>query len=205
MMKAEISIRREQVVEAALRRFSHFGIAKTTLTEIADDLSMSKQVLAYYFPDKQSLIGAVVEKLTQEYGAVLKEEIEKSATVRDALQKLTTVKGEFFEKYYMLVIQAEHLEFFRHKSYNSWKLFLAEKEQQLLVRLFEKGVEKGELKPLDTNKTAALLLETLFAFSRCVKEQGALPDKDTFRDVLARQQDVIRLFYQGLKAESWKN
>jgi len=204
-MKAEGTVKQEQIVETALRRFSHFGIAKTTLTEVADDLSLSKQVLAYYFPDKQSLVDAVVEKLTLEYGTALKKEIEDSVTVKDALLKLTTVKGEFFERYYMLVIQAEHLEFFRQKSYQSWKIFLAEKEQHLLVQLFEKGVEKGELKPLDTRKTAALLLETLFAFSRCVKEQGALPDKETFREVLARQQDVIRLFYQGLKAATWRN
>jgi len=204
-MKMEVNVKQEQIVEAALRRFSHFGIAKTTLTEVADDLTVTKQVLSYYFPDKQSLVNAVVEKLTMEYGALLKAEMEKSSSVEEALLKLTEVKGIFFKKYFMLVTQAEHLEFMKHRSINSWKKFLADKESGLVSKLIESGVKKGELKPLDVQKTAELLLDTLYAFSRCVKDKGALPDEAAFKEVLAKQQDVIKLFYQGLKSEKWAN
>ncbi|RYZ29660.1 MAG: TetR/AcrR family transcriptional regulator, partial [Chitinophagaceae bacterium] len=197
--------KQDQIVEAALRRFSHFGIAKTTLTEVADDLTVTKQVLSYYFPDKQSLVNAVIEKLTIEYGNLLKAEMEKSGSVEEALLKLTEVKGIFFKKYFMLVTQAEQLELMRHRSISSWKKFLADKESGLVSKLFESGVKKGELKPLDVEKTAELLLDTLYAFSRCVKDRGALPDEAAFQEVLAKQQDVIKLFYQGLKAEKWVN
>ena len=66
-MKVESHVKQEQIVEAAIRRFSHFGIAKTTLTEIADDLTITKQVLSYYFPDKQRLVEAVSVKLAMDY------------------------------------------------------------------------------------------------------------------------------------------
>jgi len=201
----EVNVKQEQIVEAALRRFSHFGIAKTTLTEVADDLTVTKQVLSYYFPDKQSLVNAVVEKLTIEYGTLLKAEMEKSGSVEEALLKLTEVKSIFFKKYFMLVAQAEHLELMRHRSISNWKKFLADKESGLVSKLFESGVKKGELKPLDVQKTAELLLDTLYAFSRCVKDKGALPDETAFTEVLAKQQGVIKLFYQGLKAEKWVN
>jgi TetR/AcrR family transcriptional regulator len=204
-MKLESNVKQDQIVEAAIRRFSHFGIAKTTLTEVADDLAVTKQVLSYYFPDKQSLVNAVIEKLTIEYCNQLKSEMEKSVSLEEALLKLTEVKGIFFEKYFMLIIQAEHLEFVKHRSFNSWKKFLAGKESGLLSKLFENGVRKGELKPLDVEKTAELLLDTLYAFSRCVKDKGALPDKDAFDEILVKQQEVIKLFYQGLKAETWAN
>ena len=204
-MKVEVNIKQDQIVEAAIRRFSHFGIAKTTLTEVADDLAVTKQVLSYYFPDKQGLVNAVIEKLTIEYGDKLKAEMKKSETVEEALLKLTEVKGIFFEKYFMLIVQAEHLEFVKHKSLNSWKKFLADKESGLVSKLFENGVKKGELKPLDEVKTAELLLDTLYAFSRCVKDRGTLPDKDAFQEVLLKQHEVIKLFYQGLKKETWLN
>jgi TetR/AcrR family transcriptional regulator len=204
-MKVESNIKQEEIVEAALRRFSHFGIAKTTLTEVADDLALSKQALSYYFHDKQTLVNAVIEKLTNDYGNLLKVEMQNSGSVKEALLKLTQVKGAFFEKYFMLVAQAEHLEFVKHKSFNSWKKFLTEKETGLVSRLFDEGVKRGELMPLDTQKTTELLLETLYAFSRCVKDKGALPDKAVFKEMLAKQQDVIKLFYQGLKAETWTN
>ncbi|HEY0039659.1 MAG TPA: TetR/AcrR family transcriptional regulator [Flavisolibacter sp.] len=204
-MKVESNVKQDQIVEAALRRFSHFGIGKTTLTEVADDLAVTKQVLSYYFPDKQSLVNAVIEKLTVEYGNSLKAEMENSGSVGEALLKLTEVKGLFFEKYFMLITQAEHLEFVKHRSYNSWKKFLADKESGFLAKLFENGVRTGELKPLDAQKTAELLLETLYAFSRCVRDKGALPDAEAFREVVQKQQEVIRLFYQGLKRETWVN
>ena len=95
-MKVESNVKQEQIVEAAIRRFSHFGIVKTTLTEVADDLSISKQVLSYYFPDKQSLVNAAIEKLTIDYSNHLKAEMERFMTVEEALLKLTEVKGIFF-------------------------------------------------------------------------------------------------------------
>src|SRR5688572_27400921 len=164
-MKVESNVKQEQILEAAIRRFSHFGIAKTTLTEVADDLTLTKQVLSYYFPDKQSLVTAAIEKLTIEYGNKLKAEMAKSSSVEKALLKLTEVKGIFFERYFMLVTQAEHLEFVKHNSFNSWRKFLTDKESALLSKLFENGMKTGELKPLDVKKTAELLLDTLYAFS----------------------------------------
>lgn len=204
-MKVESNVKQEQIVEAALRRFSHFGIAKTTLTEVADDLSLSKQVLSYYFHDKQSLVNAVIDKLKADYIQQLKAEMEASRTVKEGLLKLTEVKGDFFEKYFMLVIGIDHLELARNEAAMAWRQRFARKELALVINLFEKGMETGELRPLDAQKTGDLLLETLYAFSRCIKNKGALPEADAFRDVLTKQREVIKLFYQGLKAEKWVN
>ena len=202
-MKIESSVKHDQIVEAALKRFSHFGIAKTTLTEVADDMLISKQVLSYYFPDKQSLIQAVTEKLTYEFLTHLETEIVTSHTVEEALLKHTQVKAFFFKKYFLLITQADNMVFAVQGSFDSWRTFLKEKESELLAKLFERGVETGELKPLDTQKTADLFLDTLYAFSRCVKEKGDLPDAEAFQQVLHLQQEVIQIFYQGLKAGAW--
>ena len=191
-----------QIVEAALRRFAHFGISKTTLTEVAEDMAITKQALSYYYQDKQSLVNATVEKLTREYGEQLKSEMEASATVKEALLKLTEVKSVFFEKYYMLLTQAEHMEIVKHKAFHNWKEYLVGKESGLVTQLFEKGVRSGELRPIDTQKTAELLLETLRAISSCVREKGALPVEKDFREALFRQQELIRIFYQGIMAET---
>jgi AcrR family transcriptional regulator len=39
------------IIEAARKRFSHYGLTKTTMNEIAADIGMSKASLYYYFPD----------------------------------------------------------------------------------------------------------------------------------------------------------
>ena len=109
-MKTDGMLRQEHILEVAIKRFSHFGIQKTTLTEVADDLSMTKQALHYYFPDKQSLIAAVEEKITSDYIEGISEEINGALTTEEALLKLVNVRKRFFEKYFMLAEQVRKAE-----------------------------------------------------------------------------------------------
>lgn len=57
--------KRDSIIEAAQKRFLHFGVDKTTMHEIAEDLSISKASLYYYFPDKLNLYGAVLQKIIE--------------------------------------------------------------------------------------------------------------------------------------------
>lgn len=189
----------DQIVEAATRRFTHFGIAKTTLTEVADDLGLTKQALYYHFHDKQSLIRAVIEKLTGEYLQALQLEMESAATVASGLLMLTEVKAQFFQKHFRLILQQEHSDL--TSADDSWRKELEEKEIRLIASLLEKGRQSGEISAIDVKTHSRLLLDTLFAFSRCVKEKGQLPTTSDFREIFERQKEVILLFYKGLK---WK-
>ena len=65
--KDEMSVKHEHIVEAAIKRFSHFGIHKTTLAEIADDTGISKPSLFYYFNYKRILLEAVGRKIINEF------------------------------------------------------------------------------------------------------------------------------------------
>ena len=152
------------------------------------------------------MVNAVIEKLALEYGAQLRAEMKVSASVEDALLKMTEVKALFFERYFLLVTQAEHLEMTRNgSSLQGLKKAISTIELPLIGEILEKGMRQGELKRMDACKTGELLLETLFAFSRCIKEKGALPEREAFREILSKQREVIRIFYQGLKAEKWVN
>lgn len=173
------------------------------MTELAEDLSVTKQALSYYFHDKPGLVNAVLERISKEYTDSANEEIQNSSSVEEGLSRLTQLKSTFFEKYYMLFSHQNPSEHSKDPFRINWKQSLRRNELNLLVTLFEKGVKSGELKPLDTEKTAELLLETLYAFSNCVKENSALPDANAFREVLKKQHDVMKLFYEGLKRDSW--
>ncbi len=59
--------KKEQIIEGAIKRFTHYGISKTTMNEIAEDLSVSKPSLYYYFPDKGSLVLGVISKIFSDY------------------------------------------------------------------------------------------------------------------------------------------
>src|SRR6476660_2805069 len=126
-MRIEKNPKQDQIVGAALKRFSHFGIAKTTLTEVAEDLALSKQTLSYYFHDKHSLVQAVVEKLSTDYANQLRAEMDASPSVEAGLLKLTEVKAAFFENYFMLAAHADHADFARPESFHNWKSIFTQK------------------------------------------------------------------------------
>jgi len=201
-MKTGSQHRQDQIIKAAVKRFSHFGIAKTSLTEVAEDLALSKQALSYYFPDKQSLVNVVVEKISDDYISQLSMEINESESVETALLKITQVKARFFERYFMFANHDEYVDILKLESFTTWRKRLSERESALLTRLFERGISQDELKPLHARNTAELLLETLFAFSKCMKDRGGIPEPAAFRELLNKQQEVIKLFYQGLKANT---
>jgi TetR/AcrR family transcriptional repressor of mexJK operon len=197
-------VKHTQIVEAAIKRFSHFGIHKTTLAEIAEDLSISKQALAYYFADKQSIVAAVEKKILDDYKNELSKALADVSSVKGALLSLIRLKRVYFEKYFMLAAESDNTEFFANKSAGDWKQTLKVEEIKLLKPVLENGVRSGEIMPLDIPKTSELLLDTLYAFRRCMKDKG-IPDASSFYAVFAKQLEVTELFYNGLKTAKWKS
>ncbi len=204
-MKEEQVERKDRLVEAAVRRFSHFGVTKTTLAEVADDLALTKQALTHYFPDKQSLVAASIQKVADEYCEELSKEMVAAPNVGAALQLLTRVKLQFFRKHFLLLSQGSQPDWVRSEWQQNWFRSLRERELSILENLFSKGVKTRELKPVNTSEIGGLLLDTLYAFARCVKEQGALPDEELFDRVLLKQRQVINIFYQAIRFGSTSN
>lgn len=195
----KIHVKQEPILEAAIRRFSHFGIHKTTMAEIAEDLAVSKAALFYYYADKPTLIKAVEKKIVDEYIEALDQDLGHAATIEAALIKLVDVQHRFLEKYHRLQLQAEQADtLLVSRVVTEARKKLRERESALLTRLFQKGVETQELAPLDIPKTTALLLDTLSAFTQsfCGK---ALPQPGDFSKNAQKQKAIMQLVYKGLK------
>lgn len=195
----------EHILEAAIRRFAHFGVQKTTLTEIADDLGMTKQALAYYFPDKESLSRAVEEKIIGEYFEMVDEHIASAASVEHALIDLVEVKKIFFDKYAMLMqrVGPEAMASFGRVAESRKKV--QEHMVKLIAGLLQQGVSSGELKPMDTMSISSLLYDTMTAYEHCYVGRHSVPDPKTFSEMCTRQKAVMQLIINGLKQEAWKN
>jgi len=59
--------RREQLTQAALRAIATHGLAKLTLSRVADEAGISPRLIAYYYPDLDSLVEAAHERATERY------------------------------------------------------------------------------------------------------------------------------------------
>jgi AcrR family transcriptional regulator len=56
---------RQQILEAALKLFSHRGYGATSVRDIAEEASLSKGNLYHHFPDKESIFRALLDRYFQ--------------------------------------------------------------------------------------------------------------------------------------------
>lgn len=201
---AETDRKRELIVEGAIKRFTHFGIHKTTMNEIAEDLSVSKPSLYYYFPDKLSLILGVVEKIFNDYFDLLIKEDKPDASIESILLNIIEIRYRFFLKYYMLHLSSNAPD----PSFNSTELKnfivkMKQKENKFYQDVFERAIVNKEIAPADNlAKTADLYISCLSGLtSLCVTHgnKELFPDKKELKIMKEKQISLSRIFIKGLK------
>ncbi|MET1055281.1 MAG: TetR/AcrR family transcriptional regulator [Pedobacter sp.] len=200
----ETDKKRELIIEGAIKRFIHFGIHKTTMNEIADDLSVSKPSLYYYFPDKTSLILGVMEKIFDDYFNVLHKDQKLGIPLETTLLNIIEIKHKFFLRYYML-----------HLSYGNPDSSLSSVElknylESMMARnlkfhesVFEIAVANKEIAPQDDiPKIAELYLSCQSGLtSLCIMHgnKELFPGKKELKLMKEKQVSLSRIFIKGLK------
>lgn len=194
--------KRSRIIEIAKRRFAHYGMAKTTMAEIAKDLSFSKALLYYYFPDKNSLYSAVLENLIEESLETTKEAVEKTSTVLEGIHTILEVNMDFKKKYFNLM---EYTIVMRKELPAELEAILIrffERQQKIVEQVFRRGIERGELKKVDTTEAARIFLfGTRGMRISLLKDfkNDFIPDKSEFDAILSMQKKLADIFVAGLK------
>ncbi len=199
----EIDKKRDAIIDGAIKRFIHFGINKTTMNEIAEDLSVSKPSLYYYFPDKSSLVFGVIDKIFSDYFELAEKELLNEVTLEARLSSFIEIKHRFFQKYYMLHLSGGSPD----SSLNSADLkthFMKMKGKDLKMHaaIFEEAMKMGHIAPTDTEKIAELYLESLAGItSLCIMHgnKELFPSKKELKTILDKQLSLSQIFIKGLK------
>jgi TetR/AcrR family transcriptional regulator len=202
-MRIDGNIKQEHILEAAIKRFSYFGVNKTTMTEIAEDLAISKPSLFYYFQDKNSLIAAVVEKIMNEFLDEFKAAVEETSCVEQGLLTLVEMKRAYFKKYFLLALQGEAIDI------NKLPPVLPEiyqkgrkRNQELICGLFRKGIEQNMIAPIDAKRVSELFLETLAALEYCMRARKSIPEMTDIDEMFDKQREVVIMILNGLKSNN---
>ena len=194
-------IKKEVIIQAAEKRFNHFTVAKTTMSEIAGDLGISKALLYYYFPDKLSLYAAV---LTHVIESIQKKENNLSAdsdplkNVIDYLQ----ARNSFIHQHYHII---EFLKTAIEKAPKALReIFDRAKTSELhtIERILEKGKRDKVLHIKDAAATAELLWNCLKGLRYVLLQQDGVmvfPTKEQFDSILAKEKEMVTIFVKGLR------
>lgn len=165
------------ILDAASKRFLHYGYGKTTMSEIAGDCNMSTGNLYRYFPSKLDIAEAFVRRLRTDHILQLRKAVsEPGLTTPEKLRA-------FFQMKLKLVYERFHR---RPKAYELSQEILRERptfadeweaaEARVLIEILEGGEMTGELAVCDRPRTARLLQDAFFRFtSSAVYYEGEHP------------------------------
>lgn len=87
-------VRRQEIIDVALRLFEGQGIPRTSMGEIAREAKVAKGLLYYYFDSKEALVEAVLEEFLLAHDTQLKALVEDPT--RDFYGKLSGILTLYF-------------------------------------------------------------------------------------------------------------
>ncbi|MFZ0389035.1 MAG: TetR/AcrR family transcriptional regulator [Calditrichia bacterium] len=147
-------IRKEQILDAALRCFARFGYHKTTLDDIATAIGMSKPSLYYYYKNKESIFREVVEADAARFRAILSEKLAYETTAGGKLSCLLKTKLQLFrERMDMLDLSVQVIIETRPVIEKIFREF-RQREVDRLTAILREGVESGEFRQIDPGRVA---------------------------------------------------
>lgn len=199
----DIDKKREMIVDSAIKRFSHFGIQKTTMNEIADDISVTQPSLYHYFPDKMSLVIAVVEKIMVDYFDELEKQLSGLTSIEAEFNAILICRKKFIRRYFMLNLTETSPEAGQIQNACYGVMEQARlRESTLVATLLTKSVENGTIAPLDVDKMSKLFLDTITGLSVMVLipvKNKFSPGEEEFNLIYEKQKELSTVFLSGLK------
>ena len=189
------------IIEASQKRFGLFGVEKTSMREIANDLKLSKASLYYYFPDKESLYKAVVEKEQKEFIDKITGRILSIEEPEQLLREYSTSRLSYFRTLL-------NLSRLRMEAYSDLKPgfretihIFKEKEKEIIKKIFEKGLASGIFFIDDTDLTASLFLDLLKGLRITVvnEKETLIIEQEEYDLLLEKTIAFTYLFIKGLK------
>jgi AcrR family transcriptional regulator len=149
-------IRKTQIIEAALRKFSQVGTYNATLDDIAKEAGMSKGGIAYYYSSKDGLVKEVFKAFFERIFLRSKETMDQYTEPMDKLLSFgwlydvndpdaTPGYQLLFDFMSMAVLDEECRQIY-HEWVNGWVILL----KQALID----GIEQGKFKDIDPESTA---------------------------------------------------
>jgi AcrR family transcriptional regulator len=191
---AEKNTVRCQIVEAAKKRFSHFGYAKTTMAEVAADCSMSPGNLYRFFPGKLDIAESIAtEDYEKHLDALRKLALAPNRSARDRVRDL--LFEELRRTYHKLEKDPRAFEMatviaHERPQYANWMLA---NERKIMVELFEEAEQRGEFAIEDKETTAEMIQAATMKF-----RYPQLWSKLTLPKLERELEGVLKLLVNGL-------
>ena len=183
---------RERLLETATELFAEKGYAATSVREIVERAGVSKPVLYYYFKSKEGLFYAILEWAAEVQQEILNEIFEAPGTVKDRFIFLYRRVQEGIREYQSLYIMIHGLIFGPPQGVPEYDFASYQRHMlDAVKRIYSDGVSSGEIRHIDADEVAFLVL-ALLDFS--LNMDVVLPELADPQ----RPERLLQLAFQGL-------
>lgn len=184
----------KSILEAASRRFLHYGYGKTTMSEIAKDCNMSTGNLYRYFPSKLDIADAFVRVLRREQLSRLKLAAEEPGlTPQGRLRTLLKTKFKLAYERYHNRPKAFELSVEILNERPEFAVEWEDAECALIADVLRQGAAEGVFGQGEQTRLAKIVLDTVFRFT-----SSAVFHEGEFDALSAEMDEVIDLVLDGL-------
>jgi AcrR family transcriptional regulator len=193
--------KKENIKKTALQVFARYGYYKTTMDDIAEGVGIKKNSLYYYFSNKESLFEEILREESEKMFNSVKEAVSKVESVDEKIRmffrefhcygrkkkqnysisidkmiEFGQVVDEYFNDYYNVVLQ-------------------------MLKEILDEGSQSGELKKIDTEKTASILLKFISSYQReeIRKNKNKSFDTFDFEKIENEVKELLNMIINGIK------
>lgn len=190
--------KKEQIIQIALKRFSHYGFNKTTMSEIALDLNITKANLYYYYPDKNVLIKDVLVHVSNCIGSQQLDIVKLyDYNLLEIIDQLLELRAHYLREYYVLHI-SESLEWIKGEGIRDVLENMHFKDVDMMKYLFDLAVKSGEIMLEDVEKASTIFLEIIrgLGLIRSVTDVlTGMPTPDKVDDILCSQKEAVKFIF----------
>ncbi len=104
----EATLAADRILDGALACIARVGLAKTTFDDVAREAGSSRATVYRYFPGRNALLGALVERETARLEAAVRAAVATATTVEEALCGAAVAAVEHLESVDALRFMLEH-------------------------------------------------------------------------------------------------
>ena len=189
------------ILDSAKKRFCRYGLKKTTMTEIAGDIGLSKASLYYYFPNKEGLFKEVVSQghktPLNEFEGLLSSSVPAEEILQGYLEKRLNYFREFV-----------HLNALNLESINSLKPVYArlfenfrKAEIRLVGEILAKGIATQDFQNLDIAYFSELFIAIFQGLRHdVIIKKDTINITETEYSLLQKQyESALNMFMKGIK------
>jgi AcrR family transcriptional regulator len=189
------------ILQAARKRFAHYGFSKVTMDEIAGDVELGKASLYYYFPTKEELFRAVISQEQTEFIKRVEALLQKTTSAKEKLEEYVESRLTFSRELSNLGTLSFHSIFDSKSVFRKLSEDFEEQELKLLKIIIDEGKASGDFRkdlPDELTKVFIHVLQGLkLRFIRFLKEQRM--EDEIHLELEAEMKLVANILINGMK------